>query len=569
MNRASYINVRDTGRLFARAVALCLVFFLFAAGGVRAGQDPEITIRTIPSAWQTMHAAPLLVDVVARQPGQIRVELERSGGYGESVVKTAALPERSVSRIELPVSVDGYGEIRCSSGAVVETSRVYGGNTDYSVSSGDTAALACINGFMLRETQAAGAGVPRDIRLDTLSTEELPGMWQSYAGFVGTLVMDAAEARTLRPAQREALSRWVAWYGGKVWLAGEGAERSADFLVPAITAQTPEKHGGVSIYGRVNGAVYVQPKPDAAEMLRLLPQSQQRDMFRPFYDATSRHSSGATGWLVDSLGGLPIGIVVAVLVLLGLLLGPVNLWYIRKRGNSLLFFITTPLLALGGTGLIFVATMLGEGIGGRYRQAAVLLRADAGDDALAIDLKGVRPGYFPPTLKFAEDALVLPTGRRGYDRTLLTDYTGGVSLAGGWLMPRFPTSFLCAAPVVSRLNIDLVEESGRWYAANGLGFTARAIVARLPSGGIGWAENVKPGDKTLLAVENSDARLERLLRRAGELGLEMDNLPHMALAAECDGLPYIDDGGLDARKVEGRYYYFVAGKGAGRVADGR
>lgn len=573
--------MRPPGQAARRRLATLCGFVLILAGlragAAHAGQDPEITIRDIPSAWITMHTAPLFVDVVANRPGRIRVEATGISGYGENMAKTVSLPERSVSRIELPLPAGGYSRVRGVAGAVEETSILRWDRPGHSVVTGEGGKLVCLNGFMLREILAAAGSATREVFADTLSIEELPSMWQSYAGFIGTLVIDASEARTLKPAQREALARWVTWLGGRVWVIGEGAERSAELLVPAVPPRPPERRGGVAAYARTAGTVYAQNRPDAAELLEQLPASPQRDLFSRYYrgeylSSQSRQawdSRKSPAWLVEGLGALPVGILIAALAFLGLLLGPVNLWYVRRRRNALLFFITTPLLAAVGTALIFAAILIGEGLRGRYRQAAILLRADSGDDALVVDFKGVRSGYFPPTLGFREDALVLPVGRYNYERILLTDRTDGVSLSGEWLMPRFPTSFLRAEPVVSRLNIEANEENGEWRAVNGLGFTARNLVVRLPGGGIGWAENVRPGDTVRLARENSDARMKRLLADLAPFGLTGDVLPDIAIAAECDGIPYLDDGGLDAVKVEGLYYYLAAGVRPEGDADGR
>ena len=115
------------------------------------------------------------------------------------------------------------------------------------------------------------------------------------------------------------------------------------------------------------------------------------------------------------------------------------------------------------------------------------------------------------------------------------------------------------------MNVEVLEEGGEWLIANGLGVALSEVAAALPGGGDGWAENVPPGERVSLRREKSPDRLKKILGRAYRLFDGKQAFAGVALAAECKGLPYLEDGGLDAVRLQGEYFYIQAGTGPGEA----
>ncbi|MCC8180703.1 MAG: hypothetical protein LIP23_07325, partial [Planctomycetes bacterium] len=274
------------------------------------------------------------------------------------------------------------------------------------------------------------------------------------------------------------------------------------------------------------------------------------------YTQSYRAQSFARG-MAEGLGRLPVLYIALALICMGLLLGPINFWYVKRKRRALLFFITTPLIALIGTAAIYVLSLLGEG-GGRFIQYALLGTAADGGEAFVIDARMIRTGFFQPTPTFVDDAAIMPLPQ-GYQRKLYQiDTTDGVTLESGWLPPRLVSGIVSARRVVSRLNIELVPDGEDFKLINNLGFSIVTVAALLPGGGIGWAQAVPPGGETVLRRENNRTRFDRLLGKVAEM-TGPDGWQQARLVAECDGLPYLDDGGLGGVCESGVYMYCQLG----------
>ena len=71
-----------------------------------------------------------------------------------------------------------------------------------------------------------------------------------------------------------------------------------------------------------------------------------------------------------------------MLVLFGILVGPVNLFVLAKSGRRHRLFITTPLISLGASLLLILLIIFQDGFGGRgMRRVLMEVRPDAGQNA--------------------------------------------------------------------------------------------------------------------------------------------------------------------------------------------
>ncbi len=543
----------------------CLVIFLAALGlapaALRAGENPAVVIRPAPEAWISQAMAPLYIDVRSpRSDGRLRVDLEFRSPEEYTISRETTLPAGMSSRLEFTVPADGYGRVVCRSGGWSEEREVFGQRFDNGsgfLRHGQTPPLICVNGFLFRELVGESERL-RDregesgLEVRSLALDELPARWQSYCGLSGVLVMEAREARALGPERREALARWVRWQGGRIWLAGPGADDAAREL--GLDGKSAEPGEGVIARRALTGWAWTQSSPDAGALVARLPKEPVTDplhaYYRPGYDATPLY------WLLDSLAGPSTNLIVVALVALGLAMGPLNYLYIRRRKKPILLFVTTPLIALAGTGAVFAASYLAEGRAGGYTQFAVLVRTGGGDATL-YDARGVRSGFAAASPRFSAETLVLPIRRDGRERgRYALDLTDGTRLIGGWLRPRFATGFLTVTPVICRMDVKVEEEGGNHFAVNNLGFALRRLAVRLPDGGLAEAANVPPGGRVRLSSSQRGSMLgSSTLRDMWPLFGDGAPFRKYQVVAECEGLPYLDDGGLGAARLSGQFYY--------------
>lgn len=544
------------------------VVFLAGCGTAWPGEDTrdlEASVRDYPRAWVARGLYPVTVDVRSESGRPIRVMMSSRWSV---MFRNATLPPRTATRFEF-TSLERYSRVSVSSAGTEMNDSSVAPFFDYGYINGSyPAPLACLNSYLLRELELLDpADKPANINHNALTLDELPGRWQSYVGFVGILLLSPGEASSIRSGQREAIALWVRWFGGRVWLAGPGAAEAARTLGLDLSAAPPYDmgEGEVLRHSIGNGYVYVQPEADAAVLAAHLPSEQMVNPLSPYLMREHEYTYGPT-WLFDTLAGLSTNLVIGCLLALGLIMGPLNYWFIRRRKNSLLFFVTTPLIAIVGTVVIFLGAYAEEGVGGVENRFAVLVRGDGTNDAMVFDAHGVRSGFFVPTPRFSDDSLVLPVQNERDE--LQTDLTDGVRLVSGWLKPRFPTGFVAIRPVVSRMNVSVTEENGVLTAVNDIGFAVSSMAAIDAEGAVHVAENITPGGRKpmrKLSEDDGEIAMSDLLLAVKKLTDGAEIFKGVTLIARCDGLPYLDVEGLSATLLDGEYYYVVAGgkKGVG------
>lgn len=558
--------MRSVHRFFVACFLVAVSCFTFVA---HAGQDPEVSVREMPRAWSTQSSIPYYIDVRSRRGGEIRITAISEGFGKNTVYKTVSVPPNASLRLEMTAPDGQYSTVSCEgSGLSVREHLSHPGFDGRNLSGVYPSPLLCVNSFLLRELELLDpADTLDDMSSANMVLDEMPTRWQSYSGMVGVLVMEAREAKLLKPAQREALTIWVRWLGGRLWLGGSDAEATAKELGFDLSRFPKKSSRGVTRYQVLNGVVCIQPRPDAAELVANLPSGVNQNPLEAYYHYKSYYdeSTAAGNWLLESFAGISTNVIIGALIVLGVAMGPLNYWFIRRRKKMLLFFVTTPVIACLGTVCIIVASLLSEGIGGSYAQFAVLARDEAGEDAMLYDLRGVKSGFSAPQPRFSEDSLVFPIRGGGYGerRELTTDLTDGVRLVGGWLLPRFPCGFGVVRPAVGRMGVDVEMEDGRPFVVNNLGFNVKRVAARLADGSVVWAEAVAPGARAALNQDASGLRLQQLDERLRLLADNKKAFSDACLIAECDGLPYLDDGGVSASRVKGEYYFCLVGTACG------
>lgn len=537
-----------------RTTLLALLLIAAAAAPAPAGTDVEVRVEEIPRGWVTRLAYPLRLSVANGPGGELRTAVTTRGW---SITHDASLPAGPRAILETTVVGQRNGSVSWSYAGLDGREGFSYANVGWQYIDGRNPVVTCVDSYLFRELESEREARSAELLVLQMGRDELPRRWQSYIGMVSNLLVEPRVVATLDREQREALSRWVLWLGGSLWLVGKGADEALRALELDLPAMPPERVGSAERHRLFNGFVTTMAESDAAGIVENAAPGRRTEPFAAYY--ANRDFSASTDWLFESLDGVSVAFIIGSLLLLTVILGPANYLYVRRKKSMLLFYVITPVVACAGTAAIIVGSSLVEGLGARYNQCAVLVRRAGGNDAMLFDLRAVRTGYSVPSLAFPADAFAVPLEEPTPGDSYAMDLTGGLALRGGWLKPRFASGYLTAVPVVSRMNVEIQSEGERHQVVNGLGFTLETVVARLPDGRFGWAAGVPPGERATLTVENGDHRLRQIQNEYERAFGDRVGFQNVTLAARAAGLPYLDDGGLHGRLLHGDYYYLAAG----------
>lgn len=576
------------GRL---GVAAVLALSLVCGGAGLRAADAELEARPAEvdiqmPEWKSAAYFPIHVHVQARKPERLTFNLDGNGtnlrrfGIGRRVNynlrRTLVLPAGSSANLELLGMGSATLRVTDVQGNVIDPSPFAIHSRDFRLHNQQS--LVLINSYRRDEALAAQKAAvekaggarwpPTTIETTSLLSAHLPRRWQAYAGLSTPLLFAADDLRRLDGERAEALARGVQFLGLRLFVAGPDAAlalkdslgfdadaRAEDREEPFADAPEPR------IFKWLTGRVVLMDEynpVDWAEALARLTRIGQSRLAE--YDGSTPSN---LEWMFERVPGLSTFSVVALLALLGLVLGPLNYWLVRRKGRLLTFFVTTPLLAVAGAALIFFLSVAAEGVSTKYAEAAVLLQRAGTDQAVMIHHRVVHGGLFTPRLVYPEQTLLLPF-REGNDTINVTIDDGNQQrLSGDWVAPRTPSGIIALYPVTLRLGVEVVEEDGAVHVVNQSRPIAR-LALRRPDGRV-WRTDapLASGERRRLqaAPAGHDAVLSALIEAARrEAGDQLKGLDaaRVTLAAECEGLDYLEDGRLDGVLTEGRYYLLAA-----------
>lgn len=250
---------------------------------------------------------------------------------------------------------------------------------------------------------------------------------------------------------------------------------------------------------------------------------------------------------------------VCLLILFGILMGPVNLFFLAGKQRRHRLFVTTPLIALLSSVLLGVFILVVDGTGGSGHRFTVLeLQPGKGGRKVYVNEQSLvstglltRSSFFErhPTLHFpvalSESRWARITGRNGDSGSLDVSEKG--EFRGDWLRSRSRHGFVSQTVVPSRARFELAGTEAAPALVSGLGFSTGKVFYLAPDGAV-WgsaAETTATGERVALqrsnraelkawrkqVTERASSGLQRDLREltfrpgyfyaaAGETGLE-------------------------------------------------
>ena len=200
----------------------------------------------------------------------------------------------------------------------------------------------------------------------------LPTDWRGYSG-LDLLALNNDEWTALQPGVRLAIRHWV-MQGGVLDLYHSGPEPAAvlqELKTGAIGSEGihPLGAGGVRFFPW-DGKELPGEALSRFEATSGIASRQKAAMISLIDGNKVDPVAGISGALgVRSFAAWQVGVI---LVVFGLLVGPVNLFYLAGPGRRHRLFFTTPLIAVGASILLIAVIFLQDGSGGSGKRAALV-----------------------------------------------------------------------------------------------------------------------------------------------------------------------------------------------------
>ncbi|RYD24069.1 MAG: hypothetical protein EOP88_01645 [Verrucomicrobiaceae bacterium] len=193
--------------------------------------------------------------------------------------------------------------------------------------------------------------------------KQLPDEWLAFSGY-DSVIMTDGNWMDVPPGARTAILAWVRLGGQLVIYSTSSSSRAALGL--------PEDGG----YGTIElKSIPSTLMLNATETVNLV---MGGNITKP--RQTSLRNDFSTSWPLQNKFGAQAfryGWFILVLVIFGVLVGPVNLFVLAKSGQRHKLFITTPLISLGASVVLIALIIVQDGFGGRgFRRVLMEVRPD-------------------------------------------------------------------------------------------------------------------------------------------------------------------------------------------------
>jgi hypothetical protein len=233
--------------------------------------------------------------------------------------------------------------------------------------------------------------------------------------------------------------------------------------------------------------------------------------------------------LVDDVG-IPVGGLFTLMILFSVVIGPLNLWLLARKGKRLWLLWTVPSISFATCLAVFGFMLLVEGWQGHLRTEGVTILDENAHRATSLGLTGF---YAPLTpgdgLHFSVDSEVVwqkgETMRyysQGGGSSCTVDWSQDQHFASGWVSARVPSHFKLRKSEVRRERLTVRRRSdGSLAAVNGLGATILQLWLADDKGQVHTAEEVPAGAEATL-------RLRADLSGAGQTSPPLRELTQMS-----------------------------------------
>jgi hypothetical protein len=374
--------------------------------------------------------------------------------------------------------------------------------------------------------------------------------WLAYSPF-DAIVLNAADLDAMPSAVFAALTDYLL-AGGNVILSGK-----KDLPSAWHASQKNNLHDGAE-YKIGFGSCYLFASDNFA-MLDTKSVQTLRDAVRnaSLYWQNLPEDTGAANSILPIIKNLKIptrGVVVVMLAFV-ILIGPVNIIYLNRRKHRTWMLWTIPAISLATTLLVFVYSLLREGITPDTQIVGITVLDQTMHRAATI---GGTAFYCPLTpsggLHFDFETEATPLVHVGYDRSGASrevDWTQSQHFLRGWVSARVPAYFHLRKSETRRERIQLINENGKLQIVNGLGAPIKSLWLADADMNFYAANNIEAGQKggliSVMTIGLEKSGAQGLWHDLGFAASETTNssvakylLPNTYIAV-LDGNPFIEN----------------------------
>lgn len=334
--------------------------------------------------------------------------------------------------------------------------------------------------------------------------KQLPNDWLAFSGY-DSLLMTDSDWSNIPAGARNAIQSWMT-LGGQLVIFSNSDASPASLGLPAAT--------GFGTYEM--RPISKDLKLSPAETVNFVSKNNPV-RFRGI--STSSDYEGT--WPLQSHFGVQAfryAAFIAVLIIFGILVGPINLFVFAKSGKRHRLFITTPLISLAASLILIALIIFQDGFGGSgVRRILMEVRHDSGNNAAFLHQEQISRTGILTSARFTVDPACLfvpvPINRSRWAR-YTDDYNtsgtfnlqpsgGKMAASGDWWQSRSEHGHALTAVIATRGRIEttstpntyvstfdfpiktlyFLDDSNQWHSAEsiatGKSFTLTPIAANI------------------------------------------------------------------------------------------
>jgi hypothetical protein len=294
--------------------------------------------------------------------------------------------------------------------------------------------------------------------------KQLPDDWLAFSGY-DSLILTDDDWTSIPPGARNAVLSWVRLGGQMIIHTPSLATR------PSLGLPDSTGYGSIDITPIPTGF-----KLDAAALVAKVSGNPTKPL-----QASQRNDFKSSWPLQNHFGSQTFryGLFIFVLVLFGILVGPVNLFVFAKSGQRHKLFITTPLISLGASLILITLIIVQDGFGGHgMRRVLMEVRPDGDVNAAYVHQEQFsRTGVLTGsrfTLGTPCTFLPTPIGTSRWAR--YTDSSGAkgnfnlqpadgkIGVSGDWFQSRSEHGHILSAVTPTRGRIEATNTPGSYLS---------------------------------------------------------------------------------------------------------
>jgi len=327
-------------------------------------------------------------------------------------------------------------------------------------------------------------GGPGGVMDFMLEPARLPTNWLGYTS-LRAVVLGPVEWDQFTDAQKGALLAWVGGGGDLIFVDGE-----ITTLLPGARTEAaagPDRLIARHLLGRVH-ALPLQTLTSTGLTTLLLAMETNRELFfalpanvAPDWGNVEKRGFRLT---IPGIQGVPARAFLLILILFAILIGPVNYWLLKRKGQQVLVVLTVPVISTAFIILLGGYAVAGEGFRVQGRASTFTILDQNTKQAATRSTVSVYAAGLTPSggLRFGRDVAVYAVGPEGTgvrDRMEM-NLSEAQHFSDGVLQARAPTNFEQILVRAARERLSFSPENGGLSVTNGL--EARLIALQYRDG---------------------------------------------------------------------------------------